>query len=152
MSATLATAASQHSLSLSARDTLPPLQDLDERTACMYVHTGEMRRALLSPGPRRSAAALACRRLMARTADPPVQAFIDADLVPLLVHFLAVPDLVDDALWMLINVAAGTPEQTAEVVRCGAVPPLVRMLSHAACHRHAQHAAWALANLSLIHI
>jgi hypothetical protein len=127
---------------------LPRLRDLNERTPCMYINTGVMRRKLQGSGEVRRCAAVACRRLLARATNPPGQVFIDAGLVPLIVQMLDVPELLDDTMWMLINLAAGTHEHTTELVRCGAVRPLVRLLSQAACYKHAQHAAWALANVA----
>jgi importin subunit alpha-2 len=69
------------------------------------------------------------------------------------VRFLDEPALLDspvldDTLWMLINVAAGTPEQTNVVSRSGAVRPLVRLLANATAYSHAHLAAWALANIA----
>jgi len=127
---------------------LPPLRDLDERTTCMYVHTGVMKGAMQAGGERRLNATIACRRLLARAAAPPVQAVIDAGLLPLLVRFLDVPELLDDTLWILINVAAGTREQTEQVVRAAAVRPLVRLLTPFSGCQHALLAAWALANIA----
>ena len=142
MPATLSTGESR------GRLVLPPLRDLDERTACMYIHTGVMKSAMQAGGERRLHATLACRRLLARATNPPVQAVIDAGLLPLLVSFLGVPELLDDTLWILINVAAGTAEQTEDVVRAGAVRPLVRLLAECSCYNHALLAAWALANIA----
>jgi hypothetical protein len=119
----------------------------------MYLHNGVMLRALQGSLQQRLRAAVACRRLIARRTNPPVQAVIDAGVVPLFVRFLDEPDLVatpvlDDTLWMLLNVAAGTSEQTLVVARCGAVRPLVRILAHATTYSHAHLAAWALANIA----
>ena len=47
---------------------LPPLRDLDERTTCMYVHTGVIKGAMQAGGERRLNATIACRRLLAAHA------------------------------------------------------------------------------------
>ena len=151
MVATLARASTSTSRAYAGR--LPDLQDLDERTVLMCLHNGVMLRALQGSPEERLRAAVACRRLIARRRNAPVQAVIDAGLVPLFVRFLDEPLLadspvLDDTLWMLINVAAGEPEQTLAVARSGAVPPLVRLLVAATCYSHAHLAAWALANVA----
>lgn len=70
---------------------------------------------------------------------PPFVAFLADD---------AAPHLQVEAAWVITNVAAGTRRQTVAVARCGAVPPLVRLLHTAASQLLLSLVAWALANIA----
>ncbi len=151
MAATLSRMASEAGAFVHADGRLPSLENLDERTASMYVHNGVMLRALTGCAQHKLQAAVAVRRLVARPAHPPLQGIIDAGLVPHFVQFLHEQnsvDLVREALWVLINVASGSSEQTVAVARGGAVPALVRLLGALRPRDVPQLAVWALANIA----
>ena len=82
--------------------------------------------------------------------DPPIQQVINLGVVPLLVDFLRQhdrPEMQFEAAWALTNIASGTTEHTAEVIRCGAVELLCGLLlspNEDVC----EQAVWALGNIS----
>ena len=58
-------------------------------------------------------AAVGFRRLLSFERNPPIQQFIDANLVPRFIAFLSrddLPKLQFEAAWCLTNVASGTYE------------------------------------------
>uniref|UniRef100_M4BD43 Importin subunit alpha n=1 Tax=Hyaloperonospora arabidopsidis (strain Emoy2) TaxID=559515 RepID=M4BD43_HYAAE len=90
------------------------------------------------------------RRLLSLEHEPPIQQVINLGVVPLLVDFLrrdGRPEMQFEAAWALTNIASGTTEHTAEVIRCGAVELLCGLLlspNEDVC----EQAVWALGNIA----
>jgi len=111
---------------------LPNLLNLDERTIATLVNNGTMLRALQGTEEQQQHAAAACRRLLTRPVDPPVQSVIDAELLPCFVRLLATSSNQEvrvNAAWVITNIAAGSRAQTLEVFDSGALPVLVSLLN-----------------------
>ncbi|KAL7068918.1 putative importin alpha [Cryptosporidium serpentis] len=90
------------------------------------------------------------RRLLSREHNPPIQAVIDAGVIPRLVCFLGDyehPNLQFEAAWTLTNISSGTTEQTCEVVRHGSVPKCVELLNSPKLEVKEQ-AIWTLGNIA----
>ena len=91
-----------------------------------------------------------CRVLLSKERNSPIQEVIDAGLVPVFVQFLmAYPHskLQFEAAWTLTNIASGASHQTQCVVNHGAVPYLVKLLSHEDSDV-VEQSVWALGNIA----
>jgi len=101
------------------------------------------------------------RQALTNTKNPPIKEIIEAGLVPKLVNFLSSkyayvndPDsepnacsLHYEAAWALTNIAAGSPEETQQVVRAGAIPYFIALLQSndlSVC----EQVVWALGNIA----
>ncbi|CAK9815821.1 Importin subunit alpha-1 [Anthophora quadrimaculata] len=92
----------------------------------------------------------ACRKMLSREKNPPINTMIQCGIVPLCVKFLDYhhnPALQFEAAWALTNVASGTAEQTHVVVQHHAIPKLVALLKSASLNV-AEQAVWALGNIA----
>ena len=80
----------------------------------------------------------AARSILSCEKNPPINALIDAGIVPKLVEFLSVssPDqqetnaMLFEAAGALTNIAAGNSLQTRVVIEAGAVPHFIRLLEY----------------------
>lgn len=82
-----------------------------------------------------------CRKLLSETQEPPIQAVIDAGVVPALVQLIQAHDHAEtqiEAAWALSNIAAGNHLQTLEVINSNAVPITIQLLQspHASVKEH----------------
>lgn len=90
------------------------------------------------------------RKLLSIEQDPPIQDFIDAGIVQILVRFLretSSPKLQFESAWALTNIASGNTTQTRSVVEAGAIPPLISLIMSE--HSDVQEQSiWALGNIA----
>jgi len=90
------------------------------------------------------------RKLLSIEREPPIKAVIDSGVVTRLIQFLQFDQydrLQFEAAWALTNIASGTAENTAVVIRYGAVPIFVRLLQSKSAEVQEQ-AIWALGNIA----
>merc|ERR1719221_1096682 len=90
------------------------------------------------------------RKMLSIEMNPPIQPIIDAGIVPRLVSFLGCADnagLQFEASWALTNIASGTTEHTRVVIKNGAVPIFISLLSSPSDDVREQ-AVWALGNIA----
>jgi len=95
-------------------------------------------------------AAHSIRRLLSLEKNPPIDSVIQSGCLPYLVHCLSATDnqkLQFEAAWALTNVASGDSKHTVELVKSGAVRPLLNLLSSPSWEIREQ-AVWALGNIA----
>ncbi|KYN07225.1 Importin subunit alpha-2 [Cyphomyrmex costatus] len=92
----------------------------------------------------------ACRKLLSREKNPPINDIIEGGIVPcfieLLDNNLNIP-LQFEVTWVLTNIASGTSVQTQNVIKHGAIPKLVNLLKSSS-PIVAEQAVWALGNIA----
>ncbi|XP_044752624.1 importin subunit alpha-3 [Coccinella septempunctata] len=89
------------------------------------------------------------RKLLSSDRNPPIDALIASNILPVLVKCLDRydnPALQFEAAWALTNIASGTSVQTNKVVQAGAVPLFLRLL-HSNQQNVCEQAVWALGNI-----
>lgn len=91
-----------------------------------------------------------CRKILSRERNPPIDEVIASGVVPRLVYFLehaTLPMHIFEAAWALTNIASGNCDQTRAVVKAGAVPHFIRLLS-STDKSVSEQAVWALGNIA----
>ncbi|KAG0411597.1 hypothetical protein HPB47_011269 [Ixodes persulcatus] len=132
-----------------SEDPVSPLAEHNKQGAVMSLE--EIVRGLTSGEPEcQLEATQSARKILSRERHPPIDAMIQAGVVPVLVHSLErddCPSLQFEAAWALTNIASGTAEQTDTVVKAGAVPSFIRLLQSP--HSNVcEQAVWALGNIA----
>ncbi|KYN01803.1 Importin subunit alpha-8 [Cyphomyrmex costatus] len=96
----------------------------------------------------------ACRKLLSRRKNPPINDIIEGGIVPCFIELL--DNLIDiplqfEVTWILTKIASGTSVQTQNVIKqfisYGAIPKLVNLLKSSS-RTVAEQAAWALRNIA----
>jgi hypothetical protein len=90
------------------------------------------------------------RKLLSIAENPPIQAVIDAGLVPKMIQYvkqLEYPQLQLEATWALTNVASGTTIQCQSIIDKGGIPLFVELLKSNNTGI-VEQAVWAIGNIS----
>jgi importin subunit alpha-1 len=95
-------------------------------------------------------AAIGLRRLLSFEKNPPIQSFIDANLIPKFIQYLSrhdLPKLQFEAAWCLTNVASGSYQHVQVLLGKGTIDAFVQLL--ASPHVEViEQSIWGLGNLA----
>ncbi|XP_022918683.1 importin subunit alpha-3 [Onthophagus taurus] len=89
------------------------------------------------------------RKLLSSDRNPPIDALIASNILPILVRCLKEhtnPALQFEAAWALTNIASGNSAQTNRVVQAGAVPLFLELLKSPQTNV-CEQSVWALGNI-----
>jgi hypothetical protein len=95
-------------------------------------------------------AMIGIRKLLSIAENPPIQAVIDAGLVPKMIQYVKqveYPQLQLEATWALTNVASGTTIQCQSIIDKGGIPLFVELLKSNNTGI-VEQAVWAIGNIS----
>jgi len=131
---------------------LSPLKERQNNTPAAAMTLEEVKEGLFSSSPEVVFQATHnARKMLSKERNPPIDAMIEAGLVPKLVDFLKVhsnPALQFEAAWALTNIASGTSTQTKCVANePNAVSYFVKLLSSEDANV-CEQAVWALGNIA----
>lgn len=90
------------------------------------------------------------RKILSANNSPPIDKLIRLGVIPVLLKCLTKDDdhlLQFESTWALTNIASGTSRDTYEVVKAGAVPLLINLLSSPYTNV-CEQALWALGNIT----
>lgn len=90
------------------------------------------------------------RKILSIADSPPIQAVIDAGLVPRMIEYVKqqeYPQLQLEATWALTNVASGTTIQCQSIIDKGGIPLFVELLK-SNNPGIVEQAIWAIGNIS----
>ncbi len=90
------------------------------------------------------------RKILSIAENPPIQAVIDAGLVPKMISFVKqseYPQLQLEATWALTNVASGSNIQCQSIIDKGGIPLFVDLLKSSNMGI-VEQAIWAIGNIS----
>ncbi|CAH2006082.1 unnamed protein product [Acanthoscelides obtectus] len=136
---------------ISTDEATSPLQESNVSSSPVPMTADEISFGMMSPDEEvQFKATQACRKILSRERNPPIDHMIRLGVVPRCVEFLGKthnPALQFEACWALTNIASGTSEQTAAVVQEGAIPRL-RLLLSSPRSDVADQAVWALGNIA----
>ncbi|XP_069103506.1 importin subunit alpha-1-like [Argopecten irradians] len=128
-----------------------PLQDASNKTNAVNLTLVEIVNGINGNEPQQQMQCTqAARKLLSKERNPPIDDIIKTGVIPRMVEYLSHsdrPDLQFEAAWALTNIASGTSDQTKAVVKAGAVPPFVKLLS-SPHHNVCEQAVWALGNIA----
>ncbi|XP_044728634.1 importin subunit alpha-5 [Chrysoperla carnea] len=130
---------------------LSPLQEKNSAYSPITMTPEEIMEGLMSMDEKiQLQATQACRKILSRERNPPIDLMIQCGVVPKCVEFLSKTEnsvLQFEACWALTNIASGTSEQTMAVVQAGALEKLVLLLGSPYLNV-AEQAVWALGNIA----
>lgn len=90
------------------------------------------------------------RKILSIAENPPIQAVIDAGLIPKMIQYVKqaeFPQLQLEATWALTNVASGTTIQCQSIIDKGGIPLFVELL-RSGNMGIVEQAIWAIGNIS----
>ncbi|KAJ4462371.1 putative Importin subunit alpha-1a [Paratrimastix pyriformis] len=90
------------------------------------------------------------RQILSVPQDAPIETVLELGIVPDIIKLTRKTKnakLQFECLWLLTNIASGTPQQTKALFQCGALPVFVKLLSSPQ-DAVAEQALWALGNLA----
>jgi importin subunit alpha-6/7 len=90
------------------------------------------------------------RKILSIAENPPIQAVIDAGLIPKMIAYVKqteYPQLQLEATWALTNVASGTNIQCQSIIDKGGIPLFVDLLKSSNMGI-VEQAIWAIGNIS----
>lgn len=90
------------------------------------------------------------RKILSIAENPPIQAVIDAGLIPKMIGYvkqMEYPQLQLEATWALTNVASGTTIQCQSIIDKGGIPLFVELLKSSNMGI-VEQAIWAIGNIS----
>ncbi len=90
------------------------------------------------------------RKILSKADNPPIQAVIDAGLVPKMISYVKqseYPQLQLEATWALTNVASGSNIQCQSIIDKGGIPLFVDLLKSSNMGI-VEQAIWAIGNIS----
>jgi hypothetical protein len=104
--------------------------DANTRNNMRNLHNGSLLRMLQSPDYRKQHVAAVICRYMLNQDSPPIRAVIEAGMLPGLLRLLAAtnPPIQHEAAWAVCNIAAGSANDTYNLIEAGALPPLIALL------------------------
>ena len=130
----------------------PSSSDLSQRKLGSISDIPELTTILNNPASTEQQLAEATRgfrRMLSVERDPPVDAVLNAGVMPRLVHNLTADPtahvLIFESAWALTNIASTS--RTSVVVESGAVRPLIALLKHDNADVREQ-SAWCLGNIA----
>merc|ERR1711939_110214 len=88
------------------------------------------------------------RKLLSKERNPPIEKVIEAGAVPIFVELLSSPepDVREQAVWALGNIAGDSPACRDFVLQCGALAPSVRLIADGRKLSMLRNATWTLSN------
>jgi|Transcript_67679 hypothetical protein len=90
------------------------------------------------------------RKLLSIEKNPPIQEILDSNILPILIQCIEEETDVQlkfEIAWIITNIASGTSEQTYELIKCGAIPVLIKFIQGNNENLTSQ-CVWALGNIA----
>jgi len=136
---------------LSKRRNIPEPQEVEDGNSPfkLQMSLAEVIENAKSTDPQLKLQAITCaRKLLSSDRNPPINELIKSGILSILVPCLQSEDatLQFESAWALTNIASGTSEQTQAVVKAGAVPHFINLMSSPNM-KVCEQAVWAIGNI-----